>query len=312
MKLPGRRTHADGVAIGKNRIAVLTHDAVVVRSLTKFEEITRVPMHDPRSLEVMADGSFLSADAVHTAWLLPGDIKSKSFPRVVLLPESALFADRGTPDCLWVLSGRATTLFGYVLSTTTLGLLQPNEWVVLDGYDGRVFGSLLDGSFLYSTPTGFRQFYGPAKKNDIAGELHEAFRLLPASRVDTIWLVSKDGAVLFRLLAGKLVRLRTVTFSLLAYDVDSDGPYLAVLELSQPNDAPWAMALEVFDVDGKRHLHQPLSAEESLDQNTWLDVLTRNRRIAIAAGVTPLVAVGGPDTLMVFRADKGDRLLPPP
>ncbi|HEX4340354.1 MAG TPA: hypothetical protein VH062_30810 [Polyangiaceae bacterium] len=312
LKLSPLRVHDAGLAIGKYRLAVLSGDEIVVRDTTKFAEVTRVPMHEPRNLTAMVDGSFLSADPMHTAWLLPGNTRARSLPRVVLLPESMLFADRRSPDRFWVLSGHGTTLFGYALGSSTLGILVANEWVSLDGYDARLFGSLRDGSFLYSVGGGFRQFYGPTKKSDIEGDPSEAFRLLPASRVDTIWLVSKETAVLYRLLAGKLVKLQTVPFSAMAYDVEADGQYLAVLELAQPDDAPWTFTLEVFDVDGKRRLHEALPTTESFEQDRWVAALTRNRHLALAAGDTPLVAVGGPDELNVFRADKGTRVLSAP
>jgi hypothetical protein len=81
-----------------------------------------------------------------------------------------------------------TTLVGYALAPSSLGFLLTRDWVELDGFDGHAFGSLRDGSFLYSTSSGFRQFFGPGKKDDVAGDPRGVFRLLPASRPDTIWL----------------------------------------------------------------------------------------------------------------------------
>jgi hypothetical protein len=310
MRLSPLRRHEPGVAIGKGRIAVLARDALVVRDSSKFEEVARVPLHRPRALAVLADGSFLVADDVHTVWLLPHDTKPRKFQRITLLPRSALFPDRQTPERFWVLPGSGKTLFSYTLQQSELSILLANAFVDLDDFDSQALGSLRDGSFLYTTPSGFRQFYGPLKKDDIAGSSQGVVRILPGSRPDTVWLVTADQVTLCRLLAGKLIRLRSIALGEMPYDVDADGAYLAVLELAQPTDAPWNFLLEVFDIDGKRHVREPLSAEESFDGKTWLSTLTRNRRFSLSAE-PPLVAIGGPDSLTVLRADDGARLTQP-
>jgi hypothetical protein len=307
LTLSPRKIHDPGVAIGKGRIAVLTDDALVVRDTTKFTEVTRIPLRGPRQLAVMADGSFLAPEAAKTSWLLPHDTKARAFPRFIMLPESTVFADRRAPDRFWVMAPFGTTLFGYALAPSSLGFLVTKDWVELEGFDGHAFGSLRDGSFLYSTSSGFRQFFGPGKKEDIAGDPQGVFRLLPASRPDTVWLLTRESADLFRLLAGKLVHLRKVLFAAMPYDVEAEGQYLAALELLQPTEEPWRFVLEVFDVDGKRRMRESLSADESLDPKTWLALLTRNRRLSLSAD-PPLVAVGGPESLTVWRADKGDPL----
>jgi len=302
-----RRIHDPGVAIGKGRIAVLMDDALVVRDTTKFTEVTRIPVNGQRHLAVMSDGSFLAPDAARTSWLLPHDTKARSFPRFIRFPESMVFADRMTPDRFWVMAPFGTTLFGYSLAPSSLGFLLTREWIKLDGFDGHAFGSLRDGSFLYSTSSGFRNFFGSGKKEDVVGDPQGVFRLLPGSRSDTVWVLSRESADLFRLLAGKLVHLRKVPFAAMPYDVEAAGKYLAVLELLQPTEQPWQFVLEVFDVDGKRLMRETLSADESLDPNTWFVALTRNRRLSLWAD-PPLVAVGGPESLTVWHADKGDRL----
>jgi hypothetical protein len=306
MKLGPLLIHEPGVAIGRDRIGVLTEDALVVRDTARLDEVVRVPMHEPRALTVTADGSLLASDAVRTVWLLTHDQKPRKFPHLILLPHSTIFPDRGTPDQFWVVAAGGTTFYEYVLESSPLSILIAQAWISLDDYDGRLFGSLRDGSFLYATPTGFRRFFGSTNKEDVKGEAGDAFRLLPASRVDTLWLLTSRRAQLFRLLAGKLVELRSVPLSAMAFDVDADGPYLAVLELLEPDDAPWRMTLEVFDVEGRRHVREGFTTTESLAPRDWVKALKRNRRLSIrAVDEDPLVAVGGPDELHVFHADTG-------
>jgi hypothetical protein len=313
LTLGPQRVHGQGVAIGKGRVGVLVHDALVVRDTTKLEQVASIPMHDPRALVVTADGSLLAADDVHTVWLLANDQKPRKLSRIVLWSRSMVFPDRGTPDRIWVVAAGGTKLFQYVLAPSKLPLLVSEQWASVDDYDGRLFGSLRDGSFMYSTRVGFRRFFGGTYREDVEGGTRSAFRLLPASRVDTLWLVTSSRAVLYRLVAGKLYELRSLTLSTMGFDADADGEYLAVLELAQPDNAPWTMVLEVFDVDGNRHLREPFTTTESLSSRHWVSELVRNRRLSIRADdEKPLVAVGGPDELHLFRADTGARVAPSP
>jgi hypothetical protein len=315
MKLGPQRYHVSRVAIGKGRVGVLTESALVVRDTGTLDEVTSISMHDPHMLAVTADGSLLAADDIQTVWLLFHDQKPRKFPCPILLPISTIFPDRGTPNRFWAVAAGGSTLFGYVLESSIFELIIPHDSVALDGYDGRLIGSMRDGSFIYSTSTGFRRFFGPTYKEDLEGQTHEAFRLLPASRVDTLWLVASREAILFRLVAGKLYQIRSIPLSAMGFDADADGAYLAVLELAEPDDRPWSMTLEVFDVDGVRHVHETFTTTESLLFNDWVRALKRNRRLSIrAADENPLVAVGGPDELHLFRADTGARVeqAPPP
>jgi hypothetical protein len=220
-----------------------------------------------------------------------------------------VFPDRGTPNQIWVVAAGGTTLFEYVLESSAFPFLLAQRWGSVDDYDGRLFGSLRDGSFIYSTQSGFVRFFGGTYKEEVEGKARGAFRVLPGSRVDTLWLVSTSRAVLYRLLEGKLIELRSVQLSTMGLDADADGEYLAVLELSQPGNRPWTMVLEVFDVEGNRHVHETFSTTESLSEKNWVNALLRNRKLSIrAADEDPLVAVGGPDELTVFRADTGARV----
>ncbi|HVW30727.1 MAG TPA: hypothetical protein VHC69_35465 [Polyangiaceae bacterium] len=311
MKLAPLRVHDPGVAIGKGRIGVLTDDALVVHDATKLDEVARVPLHEPIDLVVTADGGLLAFDRLRTKWLMPQDTKPRAFPPAIIFPLSSVFVDRSTPNHFGVVARGGKNFYEYALEPSPINLLLSYATVSLDRYDGRLFVSLRDGSYLYSTETGFLRFFGAETKEEVSAGVSvpaDAFRLLPASRVDTLWFLTAENAVLYRLVAGKLWKLRTVPLSAMALDADTDGIYLAVLELAQPDNASWSMTLEVFDANGVRHVHEVFSISESLDAETWVRALERNRRLAVRDGETPLVAVGGPDELNVFRADSGARV----
>jgi hypothetical protein len=304
MKLPPRAVPGAGMAFGKGRLGVLVGDAVIVRDTHHFAEIARLPLDGPRALVSLADGSLFAVGASRSLQLQPQDTAPRGFRRLPLLPGASLFGDRRSPDRVWVLQGLGEALFGYDLAITDSPLLPTREWVELTGDDRRAFGSLRDGSFLYSTPTGFLRFFGPKKTDSLAGDASGVWRLLPASRPDTVWALARRGAGLFRILDGRLARLKALELEADPYDADAAGEYLAVLELLQPTDAPWAFVLEVFDVRGKRRLRATLPAAEQFGED-WVASLDRDRGLAMTAD-PPLVAVGGPGALSVWAADRGD------
>ena len=309
MKLGLRREPASDVAFGKGRLGVLTDDSLIVRDVTRFSEALRLPLAAPRALVGLADGSLFAIGGGRSLRLLPHDTKPLAVPRIILFPESSLFGDRRAPDRVWVLPALGKTLFGYDAIGGPGPLLVATEWIDLDGYDRRSFASVRDGSFIYSTPSGPTQFYGKGKKEVLSAAsagMDHGFRLMPASRPDTVWVVAEKRARLFRILAGKFVRLKDIALGAEPYDAVAEGELLAVLELLQPDDAPWTFALEVFDVGGGRRCNVSLPADETWGED-WVARMVQNRGLAMSAD-PPLVAVGGPTHLDVFSARDGGRV----
>jgi hypothetical protein len=310
MKLALRGIPASDLAFGKGRFGALTDDSLVVRDVPRFAETLQLPLERPRALATLADGSLLAAGAARSFRLLPQDVKSIPVSRILLFPDSSLFGDRQNPDRVWVLPAFSKTLFGYDAVRGSGALQVAAQWIDLEEYDLRALTSIRDGSFLYTTSSGLVQFYGMGKKEPVGAALQGSFRLLPASRPDTVWAVADRSARLFRILTGRLTPLKSVELEVAAYDATAAGELLAVLELSQPDDAPWSFVLEVFDVGGQRRCRVPLPAEETLDDD-WVARLIRDRGLALSAD-PPLVAVGGRTHADVFGARDGSRVFSSP
>ncbi len=307
MKLPPRQLPTERLAFARGRLGQLTADTLVVRDFAGAPEPIRISMTGPRVVTGLADGSLFAAGRDASVRLLPNERKGRLYPHVILFPDSVLFADRASPDRLWVGGATGTRFFGYDLDPAPKPLLLPSATVELEGYDHHALGSLRDGSFFYTVPDGFRQFYGRGRKIAAAADTASVFRILPGSRPDTAWVLRRDGrAELVLLLLPKLRRSTTVALETTPFDADAAGRALAVLELSQPDHAPWGFVLEVFDVDGKRRFRTELAADES-DGADWVARLTRDRGVVLSAG-PPLVAVGGPEHVDVFDWEKGGRV----
>jgi hypothetical protein len=307
LKLPPRRASTSQLAFGKGRLGVLGKSALMALDTKTFTSTLTFPLEHPRGVLSLADGSLVAIGSVNTFRLSPQDPKPKLLPRVTLLPDSSLLADRVNPDRFWALPRSGGALFGFdAVSSYSALLLASTQWVELDGFDRRAIGLLRDGSFLYTSGTSFRQFYGSGKRQPVDGPSRDVWRILPGARPDNAWVFAGKTATLYIIIAGKLEKQRTVELETTPFDAESSGSYLAVLELAQPGEAPWGFVLEVFDGAGKRRLRAPLDAVESFDED-WAEKLTENRSVAVFAD-PPLVAVGGDTHVDVWAADKGSTL----
>lgn len=303
MKLEMSKTRHFALAFGRRRLAQLTENAVVVRDTARWKEVVRLPLDSPRAVVALADGSFFACGAREAVRLLPHDTKAKRGKRLLLLPRSELFPDRAAPNALWVRSA-GTALFRYDVESSDS--FAPEEWIELEGFDRNLVGSLRDGSFVFSTAAGLSRVHGKGKAEPLLAVPPGVLRVLPGSRPDTAWLVGAKEASLQRIVGRKLDRVAGVTFAATVWDADAAGQWLGVLELEQPDGAPRSFVLEVFDTDGNRHFRAALPADESGTPD-WVSRLTRDRHLSVSSE-PPLVAVGGPGRLDVFRADKGEKI----
>jgi hypothetical protein len=311
MRLPPRRSPTPALAFGNGRLGQITAGALTVRDAATYRVELKLDLDKPRAVAALADGSLFCPAEKRTLRLLGHDQKARVYPPIPILPGSQIFGDRVDAERVWSISASGKTLFGYGLGQEKSELLSPKEWVELDGFNRQAFGSLRDGSFIYSTDSGFTRVRGARKKEPIKANSTDIVRLLPGSRPDTVWLVRLDRrASLHGLVGGKLARLETVNLEADPFDADSAGRFLAVLELDQPSDAPWTFVLEVFDVSGKRQFREALPTAESLDQD-WIERLTENRGLALSSD-PPRVAIGGPTALTVFDARNGTKVFAEP
>jgi len=311
MRLAPRRGAPFALAFGKGRLGQLNEDGLTVRDSATYRVTQKLALEKPRAVAALADGSLFCPGERRTLRLLSHDEKPLVYPPITLLPGSQVFGDRVDPERVWSVAAFGKTLFGYSLAETKGELLGPTEWIELDGFDHHTLASLRDGSFMYTTESGFSRFHRAGKKEPVQTNSTDVFRMLPGSRPDTVWLLRLDRRVsLHSLVGGKLARLETVTLEADPFDADSAGGLLAVLELDQPSDAPWTFVLEVFDVSGKRRFREALPTTESLEED-WVERLTENRGLALSAD-PPRVAIGGPTALTVFDVQKGTKVFAEP
>lgn len=303
LTLKPRSTPEQRIAFGRGALAQLTDDALVVRSMKSWKERARVTMAAPRSVIVLADGSFLALSAASSYRLPPGKKSAEMHPRVTLFPGSVAFADRRVKNHFWVLHAFDQTLYQYQLESAIGSLMGMGDFVELRGFDHEAFTALKDGSFLYTTKHGLSRFYPKGKQFDMKAPpgKGKVWRLLTTKRIDRVWIARGDGELLLAQLGKELRIVRKIELPAKLFDIASNDAYLAALRVEQPDGGPRNWKLAVYDAKGKQRFQATLPPESKPPAGEdWVRAVTQNRSVVLAAHA-PLVAVGGPGALMVWN-----------
>lgn len=313
LTLTRRRVPEQRIAFGRSSLGQLTNDALVVRGDKSFKKRAKVTIAEPRRLIVLADGSFLALGATGSYRLAPGRKKAKQLPRVTLFPSSVVFADRRDDNRLWVLHGFDETLYQYQLDKTVGSMMGMGDFVELKGFDHEAFAALKDGSFLYTTQHGFSRFYPKGKHFDLKAlpGKGKVWRVLPTKRIDRVWVARDNGEVILAQLGSDLHVVRKIKLPPMLFDIASNDSYLAVLRVEQPDGGARHWQLAVYGADGTQRLAATLPPEPAPPPGEdWVRAVTRDRSVKLALHA-PLVAVGGPSTVLVWNIKSGKKVLPP-
>ena len=319
LELPARALPAQRISFGRGRLAQLTESELVVRELSSWSIVARLPMRDARGVLELADGSLLaaSADGLHR---LPPNAKTfDRFPLVTLLPGAEIVADRRDRERLWVLQTVSPSLYRYELSSGTpdggsplpsLSLLAPSAFSELSGPRPDAFVSLKDGSFLYGSGHELRRTFGIGGKStriELAAHSPGILRLLVPRRVDQVWVVFRDGhAELVQIGVGHLV-IRKLELGAGLFDMATNDDKLGMIRAERSDAGSRSFTLSVIDDRGNPKLTAPLPSEPAPgDDDDWVKAVTRNKTIAMSTN-PPLVAVGGPTWLAVWDLKTGQQ-----
>jgi hypothetical protein len=310
-----RRVPTQRLAFGKNRLAQLTENELVVRDTKDWKELARVAVSGARRVGTLADGSVLAA-GVSDVWHVPRDPKkAERFSRVPLFPDSLLLGDRRDKKKLWVHHGIDPTLYPYELGEA--GRLETLDFVELPKADQKAFAQLKDGSYVYTAGSKLERFFPGGRRWSLAlPPGADVWRILTTRRLDRIWLALADGKLtLMELGESTLAEKKSLDVSG-AFDLASNDAEIAVLALERESSEAGAAAprrawkLLVIDVDGNERMATALPLGGTTSGDDWVRELTKNRGVVLSTS-EPLVAVGGPSWLAVWRTRDGKQVLAP-
>ncbi len=313
LTLTPRNVPEQRVAFARSTLGQLTSDALVVLDTKSWKERARVSVVGPRSLVVLADGSYLALSAAESYVLAPGKKTPDDHPRVTMFPGSVAFPDRRNNQHFWVLHPFDETLYQYQLETSIASMMGMGDFVELKDFDHQAFAALKDGSFLYTTKQGLRRFYPKGKQLDMKAPPGEGkvWRLLTTKRIDEVWIARGDGELMLAQLGAELRIKKKIELPAKLFDIDSNDNYLATLRVERPDGGPRQWKLAVYDGDGRERLSETLPPEQPPPPGEdWVQAVTRNRSVVLAAHA-PLVAVGGPGAVAVWNIKTGKQVLSP-
>jgi hypothetical protein len=293
---------AQPLAFGRNLFVVLGAERVAAFSMPDGVQLVDEPFAHPRGAVAIAGGSVLAAGATAALRLDPGAKKPVRLPPIPWLPGTLLLTERRNSDFVWAVQ-TASKLF--VRQRLHLDPSQSfDAAVALDGYDGGSVAVLRDGAMLYRTAEGVSRSL-PEGRPHAYKTAFDAWRLLPARRVDQAWAIAPDGSVELWLVGETLRVDLHFTAGARPFDAAASPNYLALVVVDEPGDAPRSFRLLVFGNDGSRILERRLPSGPPETGNDWEKRAVEDRNVALS-DTEPLVAVGGPGTFEVLKLPGGE------
>lgn len=294
------------LVFGKGVLGRLGKNSLLVHALRDASLVVEAPLDGPRAVVALADGSLLAIGASAMLRVEPGK-KPVSLPKPVLLPGVELYADAVQADRIWTFEGRRARplLASYRLATaaqTQHTLLLPEQAIELEAPSGGVFGTTREGVWLYFA-AGKVERFGPGGarlSRLVAPEVATPFLILPTRRLDQSYLLKEDGRLTRALVSPLFRKLSELDLGLVPFaaGVADEGRLLAVVAVV--GEGP-RFELRLFDEALVPRGRAPLPADSPTGRDDWVQVVTRNLQLACAAR-EPLVAVGGPDRVLIFDA----------
>jgi hypothetical protein len=181
-----------------------------------------------------------------------------------------------------------------------------DEEITLEGYDGGPVTALRDGAFFFRASDGVRRALPEGHPQPFTPDF-TPWRLLPARRVDEAWAVAEDGRIERFQLAERLLVKASFTAGAAPFSAAASSDYLAVVVIDEGN-AERHFRLRVFREDGDVAFEHELPPGPPETGDDWTEVAVRDRYVALSE-TEPLVAVGGPGALEVFRLPGGETVL---
>jgi len=289
------------LAFGQHLLGVLGPDRVHAYSLPEATLLVDEPLVGPRALVAIAGGSLIASGRMAALRLDPGAKKAVRLPPIPSLPGTLLLPERRDSAFVWALESR-----GHVLLRQRL-VLDPTRTfdrdVTLEGYEGGALTVMRDGAMLYRAPGGVRRAL-PENRSRLLATGFDIWRLLPGRRVDQAWAIAPDGSIELWFIGERLVVQKRFAAGAAPYDAAANTDYLALVVLDEPGNAPRRFRLLVFTNEGERVLERELEPGGPEVGEDWAARAGENRHVALSEE-EPLLAVGGPGSLALYRLPSG-------
>lgn len=295
------------LAFGRGFLVQARSDGVRLLDSTSGAELASVPLREPRAVAPMPWGSVLAVGLDESLRLDPGGRVLRGLTRLSLLPGAEVLPSLETLERVWIVDRRARSLQRVALSADAgLGLEAQAE---VPEFDGRAFTMLRDGSWAFSSGNGLlvRSSGGRTRSFALPTPPGGIWRMLPAPRIDQVWLVTETGDLVLVELGERARVVRTVATGLVPFAVAATPTRLAFVSVSPPPQDPRRFFLHVYTPLGERVFTDELASAAMTAHSDWVESVLRERHLTL--GGEPLrIAVGGADSVRVYDAVAGTRL----
>jgi hypothetical protein len=302
LSLAAPRWQLQPLAFGQHLLGVLGRERVHVYSLPDAALLVDAPLVAPRAIVAIAGGSLVASGRDGALRFDPGAKKAVRLPPIPSLPSTLLLPERRDFNFVWALETQSGSLLRQRLVLDPAGSFDRS--ITLEDYAGGALAVMRDGAMLYRAPGGVRRAL-PENRSRLFATSFDAWRLLPGRRVDQAWAIGPDGSVELWFLGDRLVVQKQFAAGAAPYDAAANSDYLALVVLDEPGNAPRRFRLLVFTNEGKRVLERELEPGAPEVGEDWAVRAGENRHVALSED-EPLLAVGGPGSLALFRLPSGE------
>jgi hypothetical protein len=136
------------------------------------------------------------------------------------------------------------------------------------------------------------------------------WRLLPAARLDQLWVVSEDGEVELWTLIPNAPLVRKFRVAERPYEAVAAADALAFVTVVQERGQARHFLAIVYNGKGTERFRVELPNDPATSSENWLSNVTQNKGIAVSEGEKKL-AVGGPTWLRLWDLETGASLARP-
>jgi hypothetical protein len=293
------------LAFGQGLLVRLRGDGAEVYSVPQLKLLYEQKLSGPRGVVALAGGSVLVVGEGAAYRVDPGARRALEIAPVPWVPGTVLLPERREPGIVWGVQ-RGGRLF-VEQKLMKKGEFLASELLSLEGYEGGPVTSLRDAAFLFRSNAGVSRSM-PRGRPRTYPTPFEAWRILPAPRVDQAWLVAADGAVERVQLADRLAVVQKLSLGAAPIDVAANGDYLAAVVVDEPKGSERRFRLVVLTNDGAPVLNRPLPPGPPATGENWSEAAVRDRNVALSE-FEPLVAVGGVGALEILKLPTGEKVL---
>lgn len=293
------------LAFGSRLFVRLREESAEVYSVPELKLLYEQKLSGPRGAVALAGGAVLVVGESEAYRVDPGAKRAVEIAPLPWVPGTVLLAERREPGIVWGVQ-RGGRLF-VEQKLVKKDERRANEPFSFEGYEGGAVTALRDAAFLFRSSAGVSRSM-PRGRPVVYATPFDAWRILPAPRVDQAWLVAADGAVERVQLTDRLSVVQKLSLGAAPIDVAANRDYLAAVVVDEPTGAERRFRLVVLTNEGARVLDRPLSPGPPATGENWAEAAVRDRSVALSES-EPLVAVGGSGALQILKLPSGEQAL---